>query len=71
MSMITGARCQCQEARHVTPGMPRRPGLHMLGKFGKELPEDCKLNEILDLEIPGLGGEHSFDFVESEVRAQL
>ena len=45
----------------------------MLGNFGKELPEDCELNELLDPEIPGLSplGERSFDFVESEVRAQL
>ena len=45
----------------------------MLANFGKELPEDCELDELLDPEIPGLSpqGERSFDFVESEVRAQL
>ena len=57
MSMTTGARCRRQEAQHVASGMPQRSGLHMLGNFGKELPEDCELNEILDLEIPGLAGK--------------
>ena len=46
----------------------------MLGDFGKELPEDTHLDDLLDLEIPGLSAppdRSSFDFVKSEVRAQL
>ena len=46
----------------------------MLGDFGKELPEDTHLVDLLDLEIPGLSAppdRASFDFVTSEVRAQL
>ena len=62
MSLTTGARCRRQEARNVPSGTPRRPGLHMLGNFGKELPEDCELNELLDPEIPGLAFENLFSF---------
>jgi len=46
----------------------------MLGDFGKELPEDTHLVELLDPEKPGLStppDRSSFDFVTSEVRAQL
>ena len=46
----------------------------MLGDFGKELPEDTHLVDLLDPEIPGLSAppdRASFDFVTSEVRAQL
>jgi hypothetical protein len=46
----------------------------MLGDFGKELPEDTHLVDLLDPEIPGLSpppDRSSFDFVTSEVRAQL
>jgi len=46
----------------------------MLGDFGKELPEDTHLVHLLDPEIPGLSAppnQSSFDFVTSEVRAQL
>jgi len=45
-----------------------------LGDFGKELPEDTHLVDLLDPEIPGLStppDRSSFDFVTSEVRAQL
>jgi len=46
----------------------------MLGDFGKELPEDTRLVDLFDPEIPGLSAppdESSFDFVTSEVQAQL
>ena len=46
----------------------------MLGDFGKELPEDTHLVDLLDPEIPGLSAppdRASFDFVTSEVCAQL
>jgi len=46
----------------------------MLRDFGKELPEDTHLVDLLDPEIPGLSAppdQSSFDFVTSEVRAQL
>ena len=50
----------------------------MLGDVAKELPEDEKLNNYNDTEIPGMNPhtenpptERSFDFVESEVRTQL
>jgi len=46
----------------------------MLGDFGKELPEDTHLLDLLDPEIPGLStppDPSSFDFVTSKVRAQL
>jgi len=46
----------------------------MLGDFGKELHEDTHLVDVFDPEIPGLSAppdESSFDFVTSEVRAQL
>jgi len=44
----------------------------MLGDFGKELPEDTHLVDLLDPEIPGLSASpdgSSFDFVTSDVRA--
>jgi len=46
----------------------------MLGDFGKELPENTHLVDLLDPEIPGLSAppdRASFDFVTSKVRAQL
>jgi len=46
----------------------------MLRDFGKELPEDTHLVDLLDPEISGLltpPDRSSFDFVTSEVRAQL
>ena len=46
----------------------------MLGDFGKELPEDTHLVDLLDPEIPGLSAppdRSSFHFLTSEVRAQL
>jgi len=45
-----------------------------LGDFGKDLPEDTHLVDLLDPEIPGLSAppdRASFDFVTSQVRAQL
>jgi len=47
--------------------------IHRLGDMGKELPEDEELSDFLDADIPGLANnpERSFDFVTSEVRAQL
>jgi len=47
--------------------------VHMMGDVGKELPEDAELENLVDMDIPGLvaPGERSFDFVESEVREQL
>jgi len=46
----------------------------MLGDFGKELPEDTHLVDLLDPEVPSLStppDRASFDFVTSKVRAQL
>ena len=44
-----------------------------MGDVGKELPEDVELENLVDMDIPGLvaPGERSFDFVEAEVREQL
>ena len=69
----TGARSCRQEARHFLNGEFRRPGVHMIGDVAKELPEDAELENLVDMDIPGLvaPGERSFHFVESEVRDQL
>jgi len=47
--------------------------MHMMSDVGKELPEDVELENLVDMEIPGLvaPGERSFDFVGAEVREQL
>jgi len=69
-----GSRGQRLEARHFQPTVVGTPGPFMLGDFGKELPEDTHLVDLLDPEIPGLSSppdRASFDFVTSEVRAQL
>jgi len=51
----------------------RKPGLHMLGGVGKELPENAGLECSVDMEIPGLVPSlaRAFDIVETEVWAQL
>jgi len=69
----TGARSRRQETRHFQTGEFRRPKVHMIGDVGKELPEDAELEDLVDMDIPGLvtPGEWSFDFVEEEVREQL
>jgi len=69
-----GSRGRRLEARHFQPTVVGTPGPFMLGNFGKELPEDTHLVDLLDPEIPGLStppDRSSFDFVTSEVRAQL
>ena len=69
-----GSRGRRLEARHFQPTVVGTPGLFMLGDFGKELPEDTHLVDLLDSEILGLStppDRSSFDFVTSEVRAQL
>ena len=69
-----GSRGQRLEARHFQPTVVGTPGPFMLGDFGKELPEDTHLVDLLDPEIPGLStlpDRASFDFVTSQVRAQL
>jgi len=69
-----GSRGRQLEARHFQQTVSGTPGPFMLGDFGKELPEDTHLDDLLDLEIPGLSAppdRSSFDFVKSEVRAQL
>ena len=45
----------------------------MLGDVAKELPKDAELEELVDMDIPGLVPPNTrpFDFVEAEVRAQL
>jgi len=45
----------------------------MLGDVAKELPEDAELEELVDMDIPGLvpPTTRAFDFVNAEVRAQL
>ena len=69
----TGARSPRQEARHFQTGEFRRPKVHMIGDVGKELLEDAELENLVDMDIPGLvvPGERSFNFVESEVQEQL
>ena len=44
----------------------------MISDVSKELPEDAELENLVDMDIPGLvtPGERSFDFVEAEVREQ-
>ena len=69
-----GSRGRRLEARHFQPTVVGTLGPFMLGDFGKELPEDSHLVDLLDPEIPGLStppDRSSFDFVTSEVRAQL
>jgi hypothetical protein len=69
-----GSRGRRLEARHFQPTVVSTPGPFMLGDFGKELPEDTHLVDLLDPEIPGLStlpDRASFDFVTSEVRTQL
>ena len=63
----TGARSRRQEARHFRTGEFRRAKLHMIGDVGKELPEDAELENLVDMDIPGLAtpGERSFDSVSS------
>jgi len=67
------ARSRQQEARHFQNGEFRHPGVHMIGDVAKELPEDAELENLVDMDIPGLvtPGERSFDFVEAKVRDQL
>jgi len=69
----TGARSRWQEVRHFQNGEFRRPGVHMIGDVPKELPEDAELENLVDMDIPGLvtPGARSFDFVETEVRQRL
>jgi len=69
-----GSRGRRLEARHFQPTVAGTPGPFMLGDFGKELPENTHLVDLLDPEIPGLSAppdRASFDFVTSKVRAQL
>jgi len=42
----------------------------MIGDVGKKLPEDAELENLVDMDIPGLvaPGERSCDFVEAEVQ---
>ena len=49
-----GSRGRRLEARHFQPTVSGTPGPFMLGDFGKELPEDTRLVDLLDPEIPGL-----------------
>jgi len=49
-----GSRGQRLEARHFQPTVVGTTGPFMLGDFGKELPEDTHLLDLLDPEIPGL-----------------
>ena len=69
----TKARSRRQEARHFQTGEFRRAKVHMMGDVGKELPEDAELENLVDMDIPGIvaPGERSFDFVEAEVQEQL
>jgi len=50
----TGARSRRQDARHFQTGKFRRPKVHMIGDVGKELPEDAELENLVDMDIPGL-----------------
>jgi len=56
------ARSRRQEARYFQTGEFRRPKVHMIGDVGKELPEDAELENLVDMDIPGLvaPGEQSF-----------
>jgi len=69
----TSAHTRRQEAHHFQKGEYRPPGLHMLGDVAKELPEDAELEDLVDMDIPGLVPPiiNAFDFVEAEVRTQL
>jgi len=49
-----GSRGRRLEARHFQPTVVGTTGPFMLGDFGKELPEDTHLLDLLDPEIPGL-----------------
>jgi len=69
-----GARGRRLEARHFQPTVVDTQGPLMFGKFGKELPEDTHLVDLLDPEIPGLSAppdRASFYFATSKVRVQL
>jgi len=50
----TGARSRLQEVCHFQKGEFRRPGIHMIGDVAKELPEDAELENLVDMDIPGL-----------------
>ena len=65
----TGARSRRQEARHFQTGEFRRLKVHMIGDVGKELPGDAELENLVDMDIPGLvaPGDRLFDFVEDEL----
>jgi len=45
----------------------------MIGDVGKELPEDAELENLVDMDIPGLvvPGEQSFDFGSGAVESSL
>jgi len=67
-----GSRGRRLEAHHFQPTVSGTPGPFMMGDFGKELPEDTHLADLLDPEIPGLSVPSdwlSFHFVTSEVQA--
>jgi len=49
-----GSRGRRLEARHFQPTVVGTTGPFMLEDFGKELPEDTHLLDLLDPEIPGL-----------------
>jgi len=49
-----GSRGRRLEARHFQPMVVSTPGPFMLGDFGKELPEDTHLVDLLDPAIQGL-----------------
>ena len=49
-----GPRSGRQETRHFQTGEFRRAKMHMMGDVGKELPEDAELENLVDMDIPGL-----------------
>jgi len=54
LPLHTGASSQRQEARHFQSGEFRRPKEHMIGDVGNELPEDAELENLVEMDIPGL-----------------
>jgi len=67
------AHTRHQEACHFQNSEHCHPGLHMLSDVAKELPEDAKLEDSVDMDILGLvpPTARAFDSVEAEVREQL
>ena len=62
-----------QKSHHFQNDEYHQQGLHILGDVAKKQPGDTKLEDLVDMDIPGLVTPTTrfFDFVEAKVRAQF